>query len=105
MDLLGYKVTCTPNGLIMIEGEGGKAVNIDEFISFVSYFSKSKKDSPQLKVSRPADNICAYCFTFANRHRYLARHDNITPGEVDDDSGGDGNDETIRDITSCNDWY
>jgi hypothetical protein len=40
MALLGYKVTCTPNGSIMIEGEGGKAVNNDEFVSFASYFSK-----------------------------------------------------------------
>ena len=75
MALLGYKVTCTPNGSIVIEGEGGKEVKNDEFVSFASYFSKWKKDYPQLKVNKPAEDICAYCFTFANRHRYLARHE------------------------------
>ena len=72
------------------KGEGGKEVKNDDFVSFTSYFSKWKKDSPQLKVSRPVKDICTYCFTFANSHRYLAWHDNATPGE----------DKTIWDITS-----
>ena len=46
MALLGYKVTCTPNGLVVIEGEGGKFINNDEFVSFGSYFSKWKKTTP-----------------------------------------------------------
>ncbi len=43
MALLGYKVTCTPNGSIVIEGEGGKTINNDEFVLFASCFSKWKK--------------------------------------------------------------
>jgi hypothetical protein len=39
-----------------------------------------------LKVSRPADDICGYCFVFANRHRYLADHSDV---EVADCSEGD----------------
>ena len=74
MALLGYKVTCTPNGSIMIEGKGGKAVSNDEFISFASYFSKWKKDYPQLKVCRPAKDICAYCFTFMTVQPKTSRH-------------------------------
>ena len=27
-----------------------------------------------MKVSRPAEDICNYCFVFANCHRYLANH-------------------------------
>jgi hypothetical protein len=46
MALLGYKVTYTPNGSIMIEGEGGNAVNNDEFVSFASYFPSGKKTTP-----------------------------------------------------------
>ncbi len=46
MALLGYKVTCTLNGLIMIEGEGGTAINNDEFVSFALYFPSGKKTTP-----------------------------------------------------------
>ncbi len=45
MALLGYKVTCTPNGSIVIEGEGGKEVKNDDFVSFTSYFSKWKTEA------------------------------------------------------------
>ncbi len=27
-----------------------------------------------IKVSRPAEDICQYCFVFSNRHRYFADH-------------------------------
>ena len=59
-----------------------------------------EKDYPQLKVSRPAEDICAYCFTFANHHRYLAQHDNATLGRVDDSSESNSGNKTIGDITS-----
>ncbi len=74
MALLGYKVTYSLNGLIVIEGEGGKDINCDEFVLFASYFSKWKKDYPQQKVSRLAKDICGYYFTFSNHHRYLVWH-------------------------------
>ncbi len=38
-------------------------------------------------MSRPVENICKDCYTFANRHRYLANH---TMGRDDDDGDGDG---------------
>jgi hypothetical protein len=31
-----------------------------------------KHNFPNLKVSRPVEDICPYCYAFANRHRYLA---------------------------------
>jgi hypothetical protein len=29
---------------------------------------------PHMKVSRPAEDICGYCYTFAKRHRILSSH-------------------------------
>ena len=51
-------------------------------------------------MSRPAEDICAYCFTFANRHRYLARHETQSFGGDDGLSASNGDDKTIRDINS-----
>jgi hypothetical protein len=33
-----------------------------------------KRDFKNLKVSRPAEDICKDCYVFANRHRHLAHH-------------------------------
>ena len=33
-----------------------------------------KQQYPHLKVSRPVEDICQYCYAFCNRHRYLANH-------------------------------
>ncbi len=74
MNSLGYNVTCRPNGGIIVEGIDGKVVDRKEFVSFATYCPVSKKDYPQLKVSKPVEDICQHCFVFANRHRYLANH-------------------------------
>ena len=35
MSLLGYKDSCKPNGAIVVEGEGGKEIDSNEFVSHV----------------------------------------------------------------------
>ncbi len=41
-------------------------------------------------MSRPAENICHYCFVFSNRHRYYADHTAREALEsTDDDQDGD----------------
>ena len=54
---LGYDVSCAPNGAVVVKGIQGKAVNPKEFVSFVTYYRKWRKDYPQLKVSRPVEDI------------------------------------------------
>jgi hypothetical protein len=43
---------------------------------------------PKAKVSKPIEDICAYCYAFANCHKYLANH---AMGHGDD--GSDDNEE------------
>ncbi len=59
MALLGYKVTCKPNGSIVVEGERGKEIDSNKFVLFACFYSKWKKDSPQLKGSRPMEGSTA----------------------------------------------
>lgn len=71
MESLGYKVTVGPNGTLTVEGADGTE---DPFVAFSTYYTKWKTDYPSLKVSRPAEDICYYCYTFANKHRILSNH-------------------------------
>jgi hypothetical protein len=61
-------------------------VDAGEYCSFPTYFNLWKRDFLELKVSWPVEDICKDCYTFANRHRYLANH---TMGRNNDD--GDSN--------------
>ncbi len=69
-------------------GGDGKEVDAGEYCSFSTYFNLWKGDFPDLKVSRPVEDICKDCYAFANRHRYLT---NCTMECNDDDGEGDGN--------------
>jgi hypothetical protein len=82
-------------GAFIVMGEDGKEVDARGCCSFSTYFNLWKRDFPELKVSRPVEDICKDCYIFANCHRYPANH---TMGCDDDDgdgnvnSNGDGND-------------
>ena len=89
MEALGYDVSCRPNGGIIVRGVDGKGVDSTEFVSFATYCRKWKTDYPQLKVSKPVEDICQYCFVFANRHRYLANHSSMEVCVECDDDGDD----------------
>ena len=39
-----------------------------------TYFDFWKREYPHLKISRPVEDICPYCFAFSNWHRSLASH-------------------------------
>lgn len=59
MSRLGYNVSTKPNGAIVVEEVGEDDVdNPNEYVSFTTYCRKWKKDYPQLKVSRPVEDIC-----------------------------------------------
>ncbi len=74
MENLGYYALMHCNGGIIVEGIDGKAINWKEFVPFATYCRFWKKNYPWLKVSWPVEDICQYCFVFANCHRYLANH-------------------------------
>ncbi len=43
-----------------------KEVDAGEYCSFSTYFNLWKRDFPELKVSRPVEDICKDCYAFAN---------------------------------------
>ncbi len=88
MAWLGYAVQTAEMGAFIVTGGGGKEIDAGEYCSFPTYFNLWKCDFPDLKVSRPVEDICIVCYAFANRHRYLANH---TMGCNNDDGKDDGN--------------
>ena len=78
---------------ILGEREDGEAVDSGDFVTFPTYYYKWKTSFPKLKVSNPIKDICAYCYAFANRHKYLANcsimgrgNDGSNDDEEDDDN-------------------
>ncbi len=66
------------------------------YVSWNKYYNNWKKNFPQWKVSRPAEDICLYCFVFANRNRYFANH---TPsGTIGDDDQDSDNNDPVSDV-------
>jgi hypothetical protein len=73
------------------------------------YYLKWKTNHPSLKVSWPAEDICYYCYTFANKHKILSNHTYTTEdGEgmnkemivSDADEVDDGNDIDVDDLVN-----
>ena len=90
MESLGYKVTVGPNETLKAEG----ADRTEDAVALSTYYTKWKTDYPSLKVSRPAEDICYYCYTFANKHKMLS---NNTKHTRPADGEGDINDEEMND--------
>ncbi len=76
--------------LILGEQEDREALNSSDFVTFPTYYYKWKISFPKLKVSEPVKDICAYCYAFANCHKYLANRD-IRRGD-DGSNDNEGND-------------
>ena len=71
MSSLGYITETTATGAFKIRKEDGSAVNTGEFVSFPTYHTKWKRDYPNLKASRPVEDICNLCYTFAHRQKFF----------------------------------
>ena len=56
MASIGHDVSCKPNGVVRVDGKVGKPSE-NGFVSFMTNYWKWKSDYPQLKVSRPAEDI------------------------------------------------
>ena len=74
--MAGFQVTVRSNakGATIVEGAEGNVVDKALFFSISTYFYFWKRNFPQLKISRPVEDICPYCFAFTNRHRFLVDH-------------------------------
>ena len=105
MKALGYNIRTTAmGGFVVTAEEGGKEVDPGEFVTFPTYLNLWKRDFKDLKVSRPAEDICKDCYVFANRHRHLAHHTSTTrQNDVDDDcisDSGSSNDDDFADVAN-----
>ncbi len=99
MASLGYDVETTSTGAFRIKKEDGSAIDIGEFVSYPTYFNKWKRDYPNLKVSRPVEDICNLCYTFAHRTKYFAGMQRRSVGghdDGDDEEDNDDVDELVR---------
>ena len=90
MESHGYKVTVGSNGALKAEGADGT----EDAVAYSTYYTKWKTDYPSLKVSRPAEDICYYCYTFTNKHKILS---NNTKSTRPADEEGDIYDEEMID--------
>ena len=62
------------------DGELGVLEVPQPFVHLSTYRRIWKREYPQLKVSRPSEDLCALCVMFRNRHQHLARHTTNQPG-------------------------
>ncbi len=67
-DGLGYRVQSNAKGDINVKEVGDKG---KEFVLLQTFFDFWKREYPHLKISRPVEDFCPYCFAFLNQHRHL----------------------------------
>jgi hypothetical protein len=109
MASLGYKVETTPTGAFIITWEDGGGIDTGEFVSYTIYFNKWKRDYPNLKVSRPVEDICNLCYTFTHRHKFFADHtmrrssheEDHDNDDEEEDEDMDEEDQDISDELAC----
>ncbi len=85
--------TTALGAFILGEREDGEAVDSGNFVTFPTYYYNRKTSFPKLKVSKPVEDICVYCYAFANRHKYLA---NRAIGRGDDGGDDDEGDDNVK---------
>ncbi len=82
---MGYRAETMEMGAFKISGDDGGDIHNGEFISYTMYYIKWKRDYPNLKVSRPVEDICNICYMFAHRHKFFADHTMRRSSDNDDD--------------------
>jgi hypothetical protein len=86
MKALGYNVRTTAMGGFVVTAEDeGNEIDPGAYVTFPTYLNLWKRDFKNLKVSRPAEDICKDCYVFANRHRHLAHHTTTSRRHDSDD--------------------
>ena len=98
MSSLGYVAETTATGSFKIRKEDGSAVDSGEFVSFPTYLSKWKRDYPNLKVSKPVEDICNLCYTYAHRQKFFSDHMTRCSGYADDDDDDEDNEDNDQNV-------
>ena len=104
MALLGYDVETMATGTLKIKKQDGSEIDSGEFVSYPTYFNKWKRDYPNMKVSRPVEDICNMCYTFAHKTKYFAdaQRKCLRENDEDNDDKEDSNgDEDEVDELTC----
>jgi hypothetical protein len=73
-------------GAFKISRNDGGRIDNGEFVSYTTYYLKWKRDYPNLKVSRPVEDICNICYMFVHCHKFFADHTmRCSRSDYDDD--------------------
>ncbi len=92
MASLGCTAETDSAGAWTITRDDGGPIDSGEYVSYTTYYAKWLRDYPNLKVSRPIEDICNQCYVFAHRHKFFADHTLKTAGREDDyDDNDDDN--------------
>jgi hypothetical protein len=83
----GVMVTANNKGTLSFERQP-EALPIPSWTSYRSFWNK---EYPNLRVSRPTEDICSYCYQFQNSFRCKKR--GVSEDEVDGDEEEDDNDD------------
>ena len=62
---LGYRAETMETGAFKISRDDGGGIDNGEFVSYTRFYLKWKQDYPNLKVSRPVEDICNICYMAA----------------------------------------
>jgi len=91
----GFDVKVNPDGTFKTTPTAG--VQQKPFVSIATYYNIWKRDYDHIKVSRPVEDICALCYQFAHRAKYMTclgvSHNS---NNVNDDDNEDANDLNIN---------
>ena len=107
MASLGYTAETDGAGAWSVTRDDGGPIDSGEYVSYTTYYAKWLQDYPNLKVSRPVQDICNHCYIYAHRHKFYADHTMRCAGRDDDydddeeeddadDSLGPDNDPEVR---------
>ena len=73
MASLGYTAETDGAGAWSVTRDDGGPIDSGEYVSYTTYYAKWLRDYPNLKVSRPVQDICNHCYVFAQSPQVLCR--------------------------------
>ncbi len=73
-------------GAFKISRDDGGGIDNGEFVSYTRFYLKWKQDYPNLKVSRPVEDICNICYMFSHCHKFFTDHTMRCSSDYDDDN-------------------
>ena len=75
---LGWDTEVTANGIVKRTWKGDVGMEV-EVVHLKTYHRFWKTHYPHIKVSKPSEDICGLCFSFANRHKFRLNDNELYP--------------------------